>query len=117
MLGDVLQDDSQSVPCLMGRAVVYQYAEKWKDAEAIYRQVEGIKGPDDTDIGLEAREQRVWCAIRDGRRDEAIPELNAIIELLDSLNGKELQKARSWWRLGQALWEGKQTRLSNKRPF
>lgn len=106
LLDDVLQDDSQNVPCLMGRAMVYQYADKWKEAEGLYRQVEAIKGPDDTDVGLEAREQRVWCAVRDGRRDEAIPELQAVIDLLDSLDGKEPQKGRSWWRLGQAMWEG-----------
>ncbi|KAG8887667.1 hypothetical protein FRB98_009229 [Tulasnella sp. 332] len=104
LLDDVLDSDSDNIPCLMGRAAVYQFSRSWKKAEQLFARVETLKGPEDMDEGLEAREQKLWCTIQDGRVDDGIAELQVVIEQLDSLRGKETQKARAWWRLGQSVW-------------
>lgn len=88
----------------MARGMVYQYAEKWPEAKEIYGQVLKLFDEDDVEIGLEAREQHAWCGIQCGEEEEATLELRSAIQLLDSLDGKDEQKARAWWRLGKALW-------------
>ncbi|KAG8976849.1 Superkiller protein 3, partial [Tulasnella sp. 427] len=104
LLDDVLSSDVDNVQCLMARAMVYQYAQNWKSAEEIYHRVQGIMGSDDVDEGLEAREQAAWCTIQDGRAAERADEMKQVVDILDTLDYKEHQQARAWWRLGKAYW-------------
>ncbi|KAG9039837.1 Superkiller protein 3 [Tulasnella sp. JGI-2019a] len=105
MLDDILDSDSNNIVCLMGRATIYQYSQKWKKAVELFARVQKLKGPDDIDEGLEAWEQKVWCAIQDGQVDDGIAELRLVLDRVDSLRGREAQKARTWYRLGRAVWD------------
>lgn len=105
ILDDVLDGDPDNIPCLMGRAAVYQYSRNWKKAEELFARVEALKCPEDMDDGLEAREQKVWCMIQAGQVDDGIAELRIVINILDALRRKEVRKARAWWRLGQSVWD------------
>lgn len=103
ILDDVLNEDPNNVPCLMGRGRVLQYSGKWTEAEAIFSHVDELdSGPD---VGLEAREDRAWCKVKDGRLEEGIIELKAVVQALDEGDGKADQKARVWWRLGKSIWD------------
>jgi superkiller protein 3 len=103
ILSDVLNQDPDNIPCLMGRGCALQYGGQWSDAETIFTRV-GALNPNDN-VKLDAREERAWCIVQSGRLEEGIAELKEVVRTLDDEEGKEEQKARAWWRLGKSLWE------------
>jgi superkiller protein 3 len=103
LLENVLSQDPDNVSCLMARGYVLQFAEKWDAAESIYSHVIKIVGDTDTNVLLDAREQQAWSQIRKGDKDEGVKNLRSLIQLLDVEEGREEQKARAWWRLGQSI--------------
>ena len=56
ILDDVLNEDPNNVPCLMGRGHVLQYRGKWTEAETMFTHAYCLDS--DSDVGLEAREER-----------------------------------------------------------
>ena len=106
ILDDVLSDDQNNVPSLMGRAYVLQAAKDWGTAEELFQRVHELL-PDDVNEGIRGREERGWCALHRGNGNAAAEELKAVSEILDDLEGRELDQARCWWRMGKcASWAG-----------
>ncbi|KDQ10122.1 hypothetical protein BOTBODRAFT_164222 [Botryobasidium botryosum FD-172 SS1] len=103
ILEDVLSIDTDNVTCLMGKGYIYQYTNKWSNAESLFARVVELVGPENMDVGLEAREERAWCQVRQEHFEDGEQALKAVIEDLDKEEGKFEQKARAWWRLGNCL--------------
>lgn len=104
LLNDVLTEDADNVPCLMGRGYVLQYAGKWSDASELYAKVIQLV-PDDLEHGVRAREEHAWCEANLHHLENASAELQEVNILLDDLEGRDVDKARSWWRLGKCYWD------------
>ncbi|KAI0356305.1 TPR-like protein [Trametes cingulata] len=104
IIDDVLAEDPDNIPALMGRGFILQYAKKWSDAEELFAKVVKLN-PDDFDQASRAREERAWCIAMFGELQKAADELREVINELDTLEGHEEDKARCWWRLGRCYWE------------
>lgn len=104
IIDDVLAEDPENIPSLMGRGFILQYARKWQDASAIFSKVMQLD-PEGVDHGLRAKEERAWCQAMCDHLQEAADELRACIAALDALEGRVEDKARAWWRLGRCHWE------------
>lgn len=89
--------------CLMGRGYVLQAANKWEDAAKLFKIV-ADQAPNDIETGLVAREEHGWCMVQLGRVDEALQELQEVLDELEQVEGYETRKARLWWRVGQCYW-------------
>ena len=106
ILDEVLSDDKDNVPSLMGRGCILQASKNWEAAAKVFLQVHELL-PDDVNEGIRAREERAWCMLHQGDGDVAVDELKAVSEILDNLTGRELDQARCWWSMGKCAWEAK----------
>ena len=104
ILDDILSDDDANVPSLMGRAYILQASKDWIPAAELFLRVTGLL-PDDLDQGIRAREEHAWCMLRQGDVDAAEKELKMVYEVLDNLEGREVDQARCWWRMGKCAWQ------------
>ena len=104
ILDDVLLNDEVNVPSLMGRAYILQASRDWNAAAQLFLRVYELLS-DDVNEGLRAREEQAWCALHQGREDEAADALEAVSEVLDNLEGREMDQARCWWRMGKCAWQ------------
>ncbi|KAI0371043.1 TPR-like protein [Pilatotrama ljubarskyi] len=104
IIDDVLAEDPDNIPALMGRGFVLQHAKKWSDAEELFGRVVKLN-PEDFDQASRAKEERAWCMAMRGELQKAADELREVIGELDELEGHEEDKARCWWRLGRCYWE------------
>lgn len=104
ILDDVITQDSDNVTALLGRGFVLQYANRWKDALQLFEKVTTLR-PGDLVDGIRAREEAAWCYIQTHEPDVAREELKALVEELDTLENRELDQARCWWRLGKCYWD------------
>jgi len=84
----------------MGRAYILQASKDWGAAAELFLRVNELL-PDDVDVGIRAREERAWCILQQGNGDVAANELKAVSEILDDLEGREVDQARCWWRVGK----------------
>ena len=100
----ILVKDPDNVPCLMGCGYVLEYVGKWEEAEELFTKVARLL-PDDLDHGLRAREESAWCKAHSGGLEKAANELKEVIETLDGLEEREIDKARCWYRLGRCYWD------------
>ncbi|EJU03995.1 TPR-like protein [Dacryopinax primogenitus] len=127
LLDQVLSEDPNLVPALMGRGYIFQALGKWGEAAIVFGKVvgtehskreEGKKAPEkveeseDADqpievVELEAREERAWCWVRNGLDEKGESGLRDSVSLWDISphTGIQRQRARAWWRLGRCLWE------------
>ncbi|KZT56246.1 hypothetical protein CALCODRAFT_323866 [Calocera cornea HHB12733] len=123
LLDQILAQDPNSIPALMGRGYVLQAQAKWGEAAISFSKVialeqgkresagEEEEGGDVTGgmplVELEAREERAWCWVRNGVGEKGESGLRDSVGLWDAspLPGIERQQARAWWRLGRCLWE------------
>lgn len=103
ILDDVLSDDGVNVPSLMGRAYILQGSGDWGAAADLFLQVNALL-PDDVNEGVRAQEEHAWCMLQQGNGDVAANELKSISEVLDNLEGREVDQARCWWRMGKCAW-------------
>ena len=90
----------------MGRAYILQASEDWGAAAELFLRVNELL-PDDVDEGVRAREEHAWCALQQGNGDPAANELKLVSEVLDHLDGREVDQARCWWRMGKCAWQAK----------
>ena len=81
-----------------------QAAHKWADAITTFGKVVELL-PDDPVDGLRAREERAWCLLQAGEVSQAETELLSVLDVLDQGEGREAERARCWWRLGQCRWD------------
>ena len=103
-IDEILREDPDNVPALMGRGFILQYANKWSEAASIFSRVM-VLDPESVDHGLRAKEERAWSEMMCDDLQAAADELRGVIEALDELEGRDEDKARSWWRLGRCHWE------------
>ena len=103
LLNEILDQDPDNVRCLMGRAYTLQHAGKWREAQTIFDRV-AVLLPDDLDEGIRAQEESAWCVMQSHDPEGAATSLQKVLEILDSLEGRETDQARCWWRLGQCYW-------------
>ena len=87
----------------MGRAYILQASKDWAAAAELFLRVNELL-PDDVDEGIRAREEYAWCMLQQGNSDIAANELNAVSEVLDNLDGREVDQARCRWRMGKCAW-------------
>ncbi|KAL6977951.1 Superkiller protein 3 [Sarracenia purpurea var. burkii] len=70
---------------------------------------------------LEAQGEAAWCDLQGGKLDEATEELHNFLERVDAEDVQGVtseQRARAWWRYGQALWQrGGPSRLDPANAF
>jgi len=109
ILDDTLSDDGTNVPSLMGRAYILQASGDWGAAAELFLRVDELL-PDDIDEGVRALEEHAWCVLQQGNDDLAADELKAVSEILDHLDGREVDQARCWWRMGKCAWQTKSLR-------
>lgn len=102
-LNDVLKQDPTNVDGLIGKGYVFQYAEKWEDAEKLFSQA-AKQLPEDTDKGLQAKEERAWCLSR-MHVDAGADALKEVFETLKDIEDRDLDKARCLWRIGRCYWD------------
>ena len=104
IIDSLLVDDPENIPSLMGRGFILQHTKKWSKASAAFASVARLDS-DGVEHGIRAREEHAWCQMMCGELDAAADELQAVISAFDGLEGRQDDKARSWWRLGRCYWE------------
>lgn len=88
----------------MGRAYVLQFAKKWPEAANLFNEVVELL-PEDVDDSLRAQEELAWCNAQSGDADGGSARLKEVLKILDSLENREVDQARCWWKLGKCLWD------------
>ncbi|TCD60261.1 Superkiller protein 3 [Steccherinum ochraceum] len=117
VLDEILTEDPDNVPGLMGRAYTLQYANKWSEAKLLFDRVAELL-PDDLYDGIRAQEESAWCSAQSHDPDSAAKSLKSILNGLESLESRETDQARCWWRLGQCYWKvGESSREEAYRHF
>ena len=104
ILDEVLKAHPDNVSCLVSKAHVFQYGEKWHEAETLWRQVIQLV-PNQGEAHFEALEERAWCQIKYGSLDCGMDVLQTVKEKYDAMDGIEYKKARVWWRIGKCKWD------------
>ncbi|EIN11575.1 superkiller protein 3 SKI3 [Punctularia strigosozonata HHB-11173 SS5] len=106
ILDDVLAQDPDNVPCLMGRGYVMQYAGNWEAAGSLFERVTEVED-EHPEHGLRAREEHAWCRMHLGDASRAAEALQVVLDSLDHLQEHGQDQARCWWRLGQCIWHAR----------
>lgn len=103
IIDEVLAEDEDNLRCLMARGYILQQSQRWEDAQLLFTKVVRLI-PDDLDDGLRAREESAWCQAGAHDSDGGAQGLRAVLATLDTVEGREADKARCWWRLGKCQW-------------
>ncbi|KAG2745039.1 superkiller protein 3 [Suillus brevipes Sb2] len=103
-LNDILKQDPTNVDGLMGKAYVFQHAEKWEEAEVLFAQAAKQLSDDDMDKGAEAKEEGAWCLSR-MHADAGVDALKEVFETLKDIEDRDIDKARCLWRIGRCYWD------------
>ena len=104
IIDDVLSRDSQNIRCLMGRAYILQFSKKWSEAANLFKQVADLL-PEDVDDGLRAKEEHAWCNAQGGDPDGGSKDFKDVLAVMETLDDREGDQARCWWRLGKCYWD------------
>ncbi|KAI0027005.1 TPR-like protein [Vararia minispora EC-137] len=104
IIDNVLSQDPENTSSLMGRGYIMQRAENWEEATKMFEDVLRLLPEDDLEA-IRAKEERAWCLSHLSSLTIGIDELETVIDVLNSLQGKDEDLARCWWRLGQSHWE------------
>ncbi|OJT10137.1 Superkiller protein 3 [Trametes pubescens] len=104
IIDDILLEDPDCVPALMGRGFILQYAKRWEEAAEFFSKVVKLQ-PEDFDQASRAKEERAWCLAMCGRLQESADEMREVIDALENIEGHEEDKARCWWKLGRCYWQ------------
>ncbi|EGN99549.1 hypothetical protein SERLA73DRAFT_159810 [Serpula lacrymans var. lacrymans S7.3] len=102
ILDDVLAQDPNDLDCLMGRGYILEFAERWDEAGELFAKADELS-PDDLAKGLRAKEEHAWC-LRKNDLDHSTVSLKGVLDTLESLEGRDQDKARCLWRIGQCYW-------------
>ena len=104
IVDDILSQDSNNVQALVGRGYILQQKDRWDEAASSFSRVLQLL-PDDDNTAIRAREEHAWCQIQLSQMDAGLLDLRVVIEQLSDSEGKEEDKARCWWRIGQGYWK------------
>jgi superkiller protein 3 len=112
IIDDVLSEDPDNVRALMDHGFVFQYAKQWDDAGRSFAKVVDLL-PDNLNDGLRAKEELSWTKAQVADPDCGVKGLKEVLSVLDSLEGRDIDQARCWWRLGQCYWVLEGTTLTD----
>jgi len=104
IIQNILTEDRENVKALFVGGYVHQYAARWQEAIEHFKLVT-TKVPLDSSLGLEATEELGWSIVQRGAPDEGANLLRNVLEILETKDGMEHEKARCWWRLGKTIWK------------
>jgi superkiller protein 3 len=104
IIDEILAEDPDNVSCLMGRAYIFQHAHKWADAGRLFSNVTQLL-PNDLFEGLRAKEEYAWCQGQTNQLQPGISGLKVVLEALEKLEDRDVDKARCLWRLGKCYWD------------
>jgi superkiller protein 3 len=111
IIDQLLQQDPDNVPSLMGRGYIFQHNNNWIESASLFARVVELS-PEDSDKTLRAKEEHAWCMVQLRKLEQGVQELQDTLSAFQSYDGKDEDKARCQWRLGKAHWEiGGQCRL------
>lgn len=108
IIEQVLSQQPENIPCLLGRAYILRYAQKYAEARAIFAKVAKLvngEEPHDKLLRLEAEEEVSWCDSLLGDYESAKTALKVVIDEIEGFDDQPNRKARAWWRLGKTLWD------------
>jgi superkiller protein 3 len=88
----------------MSRAYVLQFIDKWDEAGTLFAKVTRLI-PEDLEDGLRAKEEHAWCQFQAGNIQTGVAGLKSVVDALDGLDDRDLDKARCLWRVGKCYWE------------
>ena len=111
IIDEVLQEDPDNISCLVGLGYVQEYAKQWSEASETFARVVQLL-PDDLVVGLRAKEELAWSRAQVADPDKGVKDLTNVVTMLDTLDDRDHDQARCWWRLGQCYWA-----LGGARPF
>jgi superkiller protein 3 len=103
IINEVLLQFPTNVPCLLARAFILQAEQKWREANAIYLHAADLLSQDSHDRSR-AIEEAAWCQYHCGEQSAGLASLQRILAVLSNVVGKESDRARCLWRIGQCYW-------------
>lgn len=103
IIEDVLSLHPDNTSCLLGRAFILETSEKWEKARAHFLRVASLLLEDEFDR-LRSIEEAAWCQFQGGQHEEGLSSLRQALALLNDLPGRESDRARCLWKLGQCQW-------------
>lgn len=103
LLDGLLRQSPNDLRCLLARAYIYEYAERWQEAYDHFERVHN-ETLDDA-VKFETRAEKAWCLGNvPSQAESALEELHQVATLMDQeATVQHATKARSWWRYGQCL--------------
>ncbi|KAI0322400.1 TPR-like protein [Amylostereum chailletii] len=104
IIDDVLSQDSNNTQGLMGRGYILHHTNDWTEASSAFSKVMQLL-PDDDETAIRAREEHAWCLVQLNDLAGGALELRIVLDHLADLEGKDEDRARCWWRLGNAHWK------------
>ncbi|PFH51986.1 hypothetical protein AMATHDRAFT_2475 [Amanita thiersii Skay4041] len=104
IINQVLSQSPCNIQCLMGKAFIEEAAEHWTEAARLFLNVASLLGEDPSD-GLRSAEEAAWCQHKCGQHQQGLNSLQRILSLLENIQGREIDRARCLWRIGQCQWE------------
>lgn len=112
IIEQVLSQQPSNIPCLIARAYILRYGQKYDEARTLFAKVASMvneKQDDDEEdrrlLYLEAMEEVAWCDSLSGNYSRAKNGLKAVVDELEGLDSHSDRKAKAWWRLGKTLWD------------
>lgn len=104
IIDEVLVQEPDNVPSLMGRAYVLQSIPKWDEAGALFAKVTQLI-PEDLEDGLRAKEEFAWCSVQAQNVEGGVAGLKCVLDVLEGLENRDHDRARCLWRLGKCYWD------------
>lgn len=121
----VLGRNSNDLEALLAKGYIKVTGADWVQAKKLFEEIEtreqeASKNDEGMSLSrrralfhsknplLEARGEAAWCDLQAGKVDEATEELREFIDQVDAEDAQGItseQRARAWWRYGQALWQ------------
>lgn len=103
IIDDVLSSSPDNTACLLGRAFILETSEKWEEAGIHFSRVASLLSEDEFDR-LRSIEEAAWCQFQGGQHEEGLSSLRQALALLNDVPGRESDRARCLWRIGQCQW-------------
>jgi superkiller protein 3 len=104
IIEEILDQEPDNISGLMGRGYILEYMSKWDEAGSLFAQVTQLI-PEDLENGLSAKEENAWCHFQTQDIESCVTGLKNVLDVLDNLDDRDLDKARCLWRIGKCHWE------------
>jgi len=102
LVHEILAVSPDNVPALLAQGYIHQARKEWQHSKESFEKVVDVEP--ESHHALRAREESAWCETKMGQFDTAIDHFSAVLNVLETLEGREADSARCLWRLGQTHW-------------